>query len=283
MIFERPDDKLYSVNEIEQYLRCPLGYYFRYVAGEKPTGNAFIALSLSMREAILQWFEARSAGQSAGSAGDVVDLFRSLVAVRGYRTRAADLVEAAEPALVSHIMRASSKCESGSEPREIRKKASYHLHSMRSGIKGEIPLILRDGTVIDIRVCMNGKKEADLAKDFRLSAYALLSAGDKSIGEEFAPSRLEIPVRMDVLVIGRQPRAQHLRGTRSLDGLTRFKRLVELAADGISKRAFPPTHPNNWNCSSRWCAYYEVCSRSVKQPEVTPTFQTPKAQGVVQG
>jgi hypothetical protein len=261
----RANERTYSVSEIERYLRCPLSYYFRYVVREEGESNAFVAVSASLREAVLHWYRARSTCELVGSAGDVVDLFRSLVAVRGYRARGEELAKAAEPALISYVMRASSwhspVAQGGVRAKraKIAKQVTARFKNRRWSLTGEVPLILEDGTVVDLRVCMNRKNECDLAKDFRLNAYALLSMADEDVAE----ASLEVPVRLDVFVIGQRPKAQCLRGTRRADDVARFVRLVGLAADGIAKRAFPPTHPNNWNCSPRWCAYYGVCMRGI--------------------
>jgi len=266
---QRSNGKMYTVGQIERYLRCPLSYYFRYVVREKGESNAFVAVSTSLREAVLHWCQAQSMCESAGSAGEVVDLFRSLVAVRGYRARGAELVKAAEPALISYVMRASSwqrpVAQGGVRTKQakIAKQVTVRFKSKPWSLRGEVPLILEDGTVVDLRVCMNGKRESDLAKDFRLSAYAFFSMADGDMCQDIAGPSLEVPVRLDVFVVGRQPKAQCLKGTRRADDVARFVRLVELAVDGISKCAFPPTHSNNWNCSPRWCTYYGVCMRGI--------------------
>ena len=206
---------MYTVSEIEQYLRCPRGYYLRYVAKERRDPSPFIAVSLSLREAALHWHRARWWGGSAGSAADAVDLFRSLVAVRGYRARAIELVKAAEPALISYVMGYGTPVEHDPESNGGVRIGMQRERRIRNGwgLRGEIPLAFADGAVADIRVCMNGKSDSDLARDFRLNALAFLSICKHEM-EDDALYRQEVPVEMEVLVIGRKPRAQRLRGTR---------------------------------------------------------------------
>ena len=283
----RANERTYSVSEIERYLRCPLSYYFRYVVREEGESNAFVAVSASLREAALHWYRARSTCELVGSAGDVVDLFRSLVEVRGYRARGAELAKAAEPALISYVMQANSRQKpvaegsASAKSAEIAKQVTVRFKNRRWRLTGEVPLILEDGTVVDLRVCMNGKTASDLAKDFRLSAYAFFSIADEDVCEDIAGPSPEVPVRLDVFVVGRQPKAQCLRDTRRTNDVARFVRLVELAVDGISKCAFPPTHPNNWNCSARWCAYYGVCMRGTPPaPDDLPSPSPAPVAGV---
>ncbi len=255
-----------TVSEIEQYLRCPRGYYLRCVAKERRDVSPFVAVSTSLRETITLWHRARSSGGSVGSAGNVVDLFRSLVAVKGYRARAAELVKAAEPALISYVMGYGTRLEDDPESNSVLRIGLQKEVRLACGwtLRGEIPLASADGTIADIRVCMNAKRESDVARDFRLGAFAFLSVGEDATEEEDAASQGEVCVEMEVLVIGRRPRAQRLRGTCRAKDLVRLRHVVELAADGISRHAFPPTHPGNWNCSPRWCAYYGPCTAGME-------------------
>jgi len=114
---------------------------------------------------------------------------------------------------------------------------------------------------------VNGKNERDAARDFRLTAYALFMAADGSgagveamhLWEKPAGPVSESQVRLDVLVVGRKPRAQKTESCRTSGDFNHLLRVSAMAVDGISKRAFPPAHPANWSCSPRWCGYYTAC------------------------
>jgi len=253
----------YSINEIEQYLRCPLSYYFRYVARVRGERGPFATVALSLRQAIYYWHKSALETGKRSTAGDVIELFRSLLKVQKGAETCSTLADHAEEALGSYVS------EEWPEPaiRGLEKRFEIYFANVDYSFSGTVPVILEDSTPVEIKVRVNGKNERDAARDFRLTAYALFMAADGSgagveamhLWEKPAGPVSESQVRLDVLVVGRKPRAQKTESCRTSGDFNHLLRVSAMAVDGISKRAFPPAHPANWSCSPRWCGYYTAC------------------------
>lgn len=66
-------------------------------------------------------------------------------------------------------------------------------------------------------------------------------------------------VALDCLVKTKVPKAITVTSTRTADDHARFLRRVEVSARMIESGIFPPTNPDNWWCSKKWCGYWDRC------------------------
>jgi len=86
-----------------------------------------------------------------------------------------------------------------------------------------------------------------------LTMYALLYHAETAI---LAPKvALSFLVRRPSGVVSHHYRES----TRTMDDLGGIVRAMQRADAGIKAGAFPPTNPDNWWCSEKWCSFWETC------------------------
>lgn len=118
---------------------------------------------------------------------------------------------------------------------------------------------------------------ADVAeRSDQLTMYALAS----KVLDGRAPER----VALDYLVDLKTPKAATFESTRSSGDFAPLLRRVEAAALAIERGVFFPAPADSWQCSRRWCGYFDSCPyvrRPVQiaaaRPATDPAPETPNS------
>ena len=115
--------------------------------------------------------------------------------------------------------------------------------------KGYIDLIDKQRYIIDHKTSKRSFPRDAAEGDIHLTAYAL--AYRKLYGQD------EKGVRLDVMVITKQPKMQQLKATRTQADIERFLRIAEKVEQGIKAGIFYPNE--NYMCNI--CGYREMCEK----------------------
>lgn len=119
-------------------------------------------------------------------------------------------------------------------------------------IVGVVDLIDSTGTVIDFKSTGRAMSADTVANSVQLGIYAAWQTATTGIEV--------VPVRLDVLVAGSKGvRRQVLKSQRNLHDLVALNNRVESALGLIRAGVFLPASPDSWQCSPRWCGFWDTC------------------------
>lgn len=107
--------------------------------------------------------------------------------------------------------------------------------------------------VLDYKTAGKKKNQAEVDADQQLTAYSLahsIEAGEREGG-----------VGLAVAVKTKVAKTQILLSTRTEEQHWRYLRKVEEITKAIRAGIFVPTNPTNWQCSEKWCGYYNHCMK----------------------
>jgi hypothetical protein len=112
-------------------------------------------------------------------------------------------------------------------------------------------------TVIDTKT--TGKSPTKTAADNsdQLTMYALAIKTIDGLNE--CP-----PLALDYLINTKVPKALRLSTIRSDEDVQRFVNRIEVMCEAIQKEVFLPAPRDSWQCTPRWCGYYDTCKYPVR-------------------
>jgi hypothetical protein len=105
--------------------------------------------------------------------------------------------------------------------------------------------------VTDFKTAAKSKPAGSIHFDLQLTIYAAAYTID--MGE--MPSE----VRQDVAVKTKTPKRQVLRSQRTVADFQALVHRVNAILSSIRAGSFPPCSPGSWNCSPKWCGYWDMC------------------------
>lgn len=251
-----------SPTQIDTYCRCPEAYRRRYVEGEKiPPGIALLkgkgfhaGAETNMRQKIdshedlpasdivdasVASFEAEMQG---GFALSTDEAFRGAKVVLGE----------AKDSLVSLAKAHAEQQAPEYQPVMVEERVEIELTPERS-LVGVIDLADDKGRVVDFKTAGKSKSQSEADASIQLTTYA--AAYHVHQGE---PPSL---VQLDVLVSGKKGvKRQVLESRRGVADFTALANRINAVAAAIDAGIFPPAPPGAWQCSPRWCGYWNSCA-----------------------
>ena len=109
----------------------------------------------------------------------------------------------------------------------------------------------QDGRLKDLKTAARSKSQADADGSLQLSWYSLAYRAKKGVD----PTGIDLEVLVDTKV----PKHQRLTTTRTKrDFEVLIARLNTMLA-AVKAGVFPPAAVGAWNCSEKWCGYWETC------------------------
>jgi RecB family exonuclease len=153
------------------------------------------------------------------------------------------------------------------EPVAVERTFKLELPNHSVDLVGTIDVEERDG-IRDHKCFARAPSQFDVDRSLQLTMYAL--AKRTLDGQE--PKRISL----DVLVkLKRGPRVETFQTTRGPDDYRALLDRVAVVTHAIEQGVFVPTTPDNWRCSPKWCAYYDICPyaggrRSTQVPLIRP-------------
>ena len=240
-----------SISQIRTYLRCPLEYRFRYIDGLYVPQSGAVALGKSIHRALEYNFRQKIDSGHDLPLKDVVDVFNDTYDFLMEDTEL-DKGENAEE-LRKEGMRLLSIYHStvapGIRPVIVEEPFQIELDGLYIPLAGIIDLVDESGVIVDHKTAKRAYTGDAIQRDLQLTTYAM--AYRMLYGKE------ERAVRLDVMVRGREPRVQTLKGSRNERQIERHARLIREVADAIEKGIFYPNE--SYYCGI--CRYLTFCER----------------------
>jgi len=106
--------------------------------------------------------------------------------------------------------------------------------------------------VWDAKTANKSKNQQEVDSSLQLTVYSL--AAMKKLNLNYLPD-----VGYHVLVSTKKPKYQVLTSRRSMHNVKLFLRLLEMFAESIEREDWSPCDPGAWQCSPKWCGYWNIC------------------------
>jgi putative RecB family exonuclease len=249
-----PEERRYSVSQIQTYLGCPLKYRFQYVDQlPKAFRPAALAFGGSIHSAV-EWFNrARMAGVTP-ALEEVLKVFeadwfaQNLDPLDFHAGESKEGLEAKARAMLAVYLESVNGCR----PVAVEEPFSLEIADPETGecldvpFRGIVDLVEEDGTLVDLKTAARSTPQEDVERHLQLSTYALavfLRTG-------------QVPkLRLDVLLKTSKPRLERLATSRTVQELSWTARLIQRAVEAIEAGHFFPNP--SWRCSD--CEYLAHC------------------------
>lgn len=133
----------------------------------------------------------------------------------------------------------------------VEARLEIEVPGLAPTISGTLDLVDDEGRVVDLKTSARSWPQSRADNNHQATIYAGLLA--RAAGIE-APE-----IRFDVLVKGREPKAQHLTTTRTAEDFSALVERVKLMMATVQAGIFPPAPSGAWVCSPRYCGYFYTC------------------------
>jgi len=249
-----------SFSQVSMFLRCGKSYEFRYLENKKiPPGIAMIKGS-SVHGGIefnsIQKIQSRIDLPKS----DIVD-----AAVTAFNTQITEEIQLSDDergiGKKEIIGRAKDSVVTISElyvdsvaptiqPIEVEKTIMIDIPDSQP-IMAVLDCIDEKHVVHDYKVTGKSKNQNEADTSLQLSVYAM--AHKELYGT--LPKKLVL----DTMVELKTPKYQAIETTRDEDCYVKIYRISQAVQKAIAAGIFLPPAEGSWNCSSRFCGYYDIC------------------------
>lgn len=249
-----PAPLAFSISKINQYLKCPAAYYFRYVQNIRTPPRSYLMLGTALHAGIAHNYRKKMESQADLPLSEVKEFFS---ADWDYQ-KGNVLWEPGEDAgkmkdeAVAMLEVYQTQVAPKIQPEIVEDMFELRFENTDYVFKGVIDLVDKSSQmIIDHKTTSKTPQAATVEKDMQLSAYAL--------GNRVRTGMEERGLAFDYLVRGRSPKVVRIETTRSEADIDRFLRLLAHVAAAIKdQRFYPnPTHPY---CSQKLCGFWDMCA-----------------------
>lgn len=262
--------RYFSASQVDTYDACPLRYFWRYRMGMKIPPGAFQALGGSYHKAVEHNNREKLQTGTDEPVSILEDVFVEDLRAREQETLWEEAGIAECETLGRGLVRVYSKeLAPPVYPKKVEHEFKIEFEDRDWVFGGYIDCVADlDGTyldedgpkpavknlVLDYKTAGKRSNQDDADADQQLTAYSL--AHSIETGEREGGVALAVAVKTKV------PKAQILISSRTPDQHWRYLRKVEELTKAIRAGVFVPTNPRNWQCSRRWCGYFDHCMKS---------------------
>jgi RecB family exonuclease len=235
-----------SPTAVATFRRCPLQWWYRYVAGIPTKPTASLVRGLAVHRAAQRALEAKLSGElvSEDVAAQVAATEADQLCQQAYfeETERPDVVrEEAERLARVYVRQVLPE----RQPRYVELRTRAELGGYR--LEVVVDLVEQDGTITDLKVRSAKDSGDSLAVDYQLAVYTAAAEG---LGLTVRA------VRQDQLVATRQPYHHAVELPRKAVDLGRAAAVTAAVAEAMSHRKVWPTDDQRV-CS--WCPYRPMC------------------------
>ncbi len=240
-----------SFTQIDMYIRCPQQYQFRYIEGRKEPPAIALVEGGAHHTALETNHNHKLEHTSSLTNSDLVDCFVAAFDERQKEIANWDgmtrdtIIGRGEKMLVNYNEQVAPKVV----PVAVEEKVGLEV----AGIPVLEYIDVRTARrFLDFKTCNKHRSQNDVDGSLQMMLYAL--GVRKSEGMIVELNKKSTQTRV------------HL--AKYPPGLVGYHvaRIVSRVAAAISHGDFPPTAPNHWACSEKWCGFFHSCRGAATPP-----------------
>lgn len=246
-----------SPTSINQYLRCPRQWAYRWIEGLRVPPAGAMKLGRSFHHAVEANYRQKIESHKDLPQDEVVDRFADSfkremeseeVTLDPWQTKDKLKDEGVWVTKTHHRVIAPQVQPVAVEHR-IELPIGIDDDPMSCELVGVVDLVDDHNIIRDNKAVARIPNEIDVNRDIQLTSYSLL--------HRLATGKPESGLTLDVVVKGKGI-AQVLKTRRTKEALALHVNLIGNVAKGVKAEAFPQ-NPTTWACSPRFCGYWDKC------------------------
>jgi len=252
-----------SFSAVNTYLNCGLSYYYRYILGLKLPPAGVMILGTAAHKGMEHDFKQKIESHENLPTKEVLEVFSDTFdkerdnAIWKEDEEAGDMKDKTAAALTLYHAGNDTLPSRAKQlqPVEVEKKFVLKFDNVDYDLIGYVDILTVDEQLRDIK--RKGKKmnQAEIDKDMQLSVYAL--AYKEKTGH-FPKS-----LGFDCMITTKTPQVDICETTRTDEDCLRALAVTARVADGIYKHVYLPAQSSAWNCSPKWCGYWDICHKEL--------------------
>lgn len=142
------------------------------------------------------------------------------------------------------------------QPVEVELKQKIVLENSSHDLLGIVDMIDENKKIVDLKTTSRTMNQDTVDRMDQLTFYSMLYRAKN--GSD--PAGIVIENTVDLKV----PKVETIETFRSMDDYAPFINRINAVVDAINKGIFTPTDPTNYQCSVRWCGYFNSCAYTKK-------------------
>ncbi len=250
----------YSYSQINMYQRCPNQYMFRYPMGIKAQPTGTLALGRSFHEAEGENYLQKIDSHEDMTEADVLDIydtaFEGQVDLTNWQDDKPGEIKDVGVGLVKVYHKEIAPIV---QPVEVEEYIDVPLDGFPKDFVVRPDVIDDNDYILDLKTSAKSPANGALDRDLQPTAEAL--------GYRAKFGKEEAGIRFDYAVKTKEPKVVSVETRRTDKDISAFMWLIGRVHEAIEREAFYPTDPTSWQCSEKWCGYFNLCEGGGKRVE----------------
>ena len=250
-----------SPSQISTMLTCGMQYKFRYIEGIKSPPGVALVVGSGTHDGVEYNLTSKINTGELCSIEEISDVTAASVRkrwddeepqVNDGESRGKAVDQAVGLAVAHHKQLASTI-----DPKRVELKLEISVDGFPVDILGFADIEENTRSIRDVKTLGQKKQQSFIDSSLQLTFYDWAY----EIVEGVKPTSLHF----DVLVKNKKPVVQLLETERDEDDRVRFMHYAEYLVDMVERGAFHPAIPGSWQCSPRFCGYWDMCKYGNRQ------------------
>ena len=251
-------------SHVDSFLRCAMQFFYRHILGEKrPPGIPARRGSGAHKAAEKNHLQKKDThvDLSAEELSDIAaDEYLRLVKYQGVFISKAEAPDKTEEqrllgiGLDQTVGATRLYAESIApkiDPAIVEEKITAFLPGWDLPIAGTMDITDHAGHIFDLKTKGKTVRQEWADRQIQPMFYSQLYFEH--------PGEWPTSFRYQLMIANKEPKYVELVTHRKPSGMKRIEPIVEVMMRCIESGLFPPTHYENWICSSKFCGYYQKC------------------------
>lgn len=269
---KKPLYDVYSVTQINCYLKCPQQYKYRYIDGLPSRLSSAAWFGISAHGALEHNFEQKIFSKKDLPANKVVDVFANQMETEkdtiDWEGKFRDEIDMGKWLLTEYVNEYARVIK----PKAVEKKVEIEISGVSKPFLGYVDLLNSDSTIMDFKTTSRAPSPYSMKNHLlQLTGYAyslvkLQDSRDVFTEEEAAKIKKAraIHTRMDFMVKTKTPKIIPKPIKRTIGDMKRFVGVVQAVTAAIEAGAFYPNFTSPL-CNPKYCSYYEKCQKDYNE------------------
>lgn len=249
-----------SASQIDMFYRCGEQWKRRYIDDEKLPPGVAAHVGTGLHGACEYNFKTKIETKEDQPLDALTDcaveyyqnsLDRGVFFLEEEKDNRAKVMQEGEKTVVDLTELARREFMPSVTPKLVEEKMFCDLPGVEVPVLGYLDLYTEDDRLLDIKT--SGRKWAQSRADISTQPTIYREMINQNMGHY--PSR----ITFDIFISTKERKYQTLETTRGQDDLTVLANRTKTMLRMIQAGLFPPSDPSAWQCSVKFCGYYQTC------------------------